>query len=475
MLPHKSHNLLFLIYLCLLAISACMKSNSSSSNTTTSTVIDNNQTPSATPVGTPVGNPTSKMIGAAGGIIFSSDSVLELTIPAGALSANTNISIQPVTSEMPGGIGLGYDLQPSGTKFSIPATISFHYTGDEVSDNFPYFLDIAYQDSNQVWKGDIEQCYYDTVAKTVSTDISHFTIFEFNDGIAMHAKPTTIYAGQSSSLNIDESLVIQQKQNYVTKSSPLSDKIIGDWKVNGITNGNSSVGTVIGSGVNAIYHAPANLDQPITVFVSAVLKITETFVRGKTKTTIKNPQRGVLITVKPYAEYDFTIKLYYYDSTISTFYGQATSGSLPVYSDHAQFDVHIKAKPTYPELTLASGVQNFPPGISSSTYTYENSTFTWLADPVGIMDVSDAKLSSLPEFPDDSVLEVSLTHANASNYGRLVVTFGVVTVSDAPLPFPSKIGIPGVFLLDLKKTPPYLSIQLAAGGRRLVVAVLPKQ
>jgi hypothetical protein len=50
-------------------------------------------------VGTPNGAAVTKTIGAAGGELASSDGRLTVQVPAGALSAETSLSIQPVTSE----------------------------------------------------------------------------------------------------------------------------------------------------------------------------------------------------------------------------------------------------------------------------------------------------------------------------------------------------------------------------------------
>src|SRR6201999_858649 len=98
---------------------------------------------------------------------------------------------------------------------------------------------------------------------------------------------------------------------------------IGQWTVNGIVNGNSSIGTLSGAGNNVVYHAPANLDHPIEVLVECQLKMHEIFFIGSTKVDLLKPKRGILIRVLPYQEYDLTVKLYYYDTTVSGYYGAA--------------------------------------------------------------------------------------------------------------------------------------------------------
>src|SRR5215467_5663685 len=105
-----------------------------------------------TAVGTPVGAKITKTIGPSGGSIVSDDGNVELTIPAGALSSNTDISIQSVTNECPGSVGLSYDLTPNGTKFAIPVSLTFHYTDSAISETDPLLLFNVFQDSLRQWE-----------------------------------------------------------------------------------------------------------------------------------------------------------------------------------------------------------------------------------------------------------------------------------------------------------------------------------
>jgi hypothetical protein len=466
-----------------LVLAACKKSGSPTNsspgngpgNNSGNTPIGNGQPPASTGVGVPVGSPASKTIGSAGGSLYSPDSTLLLTIPAGALSANTNISIQPVTNLMPGGLGLAYDLLPNGTRFTVPVTISFRYTTDEVPDNFPYFLNIAYQDSNHVWQGDLQKRYFDTVAHTVSLDVSHFTTFAFDDGISIEAYPTTLVVGQSSSLTINETVEITTTGgNTVSAEVPIDNSVVGTWSVNGIAGGNSTVGTVSGNGANAVYQAPAQVDHAIQVQVRAVLKMTEIFLVHGKLVTIKNPTRTANITVLPFKEYDFTVRLYYYDSTQSTFYGDLKGGALPVYYDHAEFDVHLVAKPTKPEISLGSTPQNFAPTMTPSSAIDGNSVYSWIADPYGEMDVSGVSLGNGAMITSDSIVTVFVTHGHAYIPGGKLTLNGTPLWNTAPMPFTGGVGVPPTFNIELKKTPPYFNT-IWGGGKSITSAILPKQ
>lgn len=63
-------------------------------------------------------------IGTAGGTVTSADGNVTLTVPAGALAANTNVTIAPVTATIGGHVGTAYDFGPNGTSFAAPATIA---------------------------------------------------------------------------------------------------------------------------------------------------------------------------------------------------------------------------------------------------------------------------------------------------------------------------------------------------------------
>ncbi|MDP4218042.1 MAG: hypothetical protein Q8927_17705 [Bacteroidota bacterium] len=468
----------FLLVCLSLSVMISCKKGASTPDSSLATFVTNGQPATTTPVGVPVGSPVSKMIGAAGGVLYSPDSLLKLTIPAGALSANTNISIQPVTNSMPKGIGLAYDLKPNGTKFAVPATISFHYSPDSVDNSFPYFLNIAYQDSSRAWRTDMVNRYFDTTAHTLSLDISHFTIYAYDDGLGVAASPTKIYAGQTSSLFPYETLAQAPNDDgdVITEATGVPGQYIGQWFVNDIPGGNASVGTVTaGAGQAAVYHAPASLDHTITVFVACQFKVNETFVVGKSKATIKNPRKGIKITVKPYEEYDFTIKLYYYDSTLSGFYGEMSNATVPVYTDHCQFDVHLKAKPVNPELTVTSSIQNFAPQVSAPYAAYDVFTWTWIPDPYGVIDVSSAYVDPSEGTPPDSVFEVYLRHANAASPGERSTASGTEVYNYPAQPYGAGVGLPPVIPLDLKRKPPFLDYVVRGGGRAEVFAIVPKE
>src|ERR1700730_1405676 len=137
---------LALILFVLLVINSCKKTSVDSSSL-------NNTMPVPTPVGIPVGNPVTVTIGTSGGSILSADSMVELQFPSGALNANTQITIQPITNNAPNGLGNAIRFSPEGLKFSTPVNLVFHYLDTLIAGTLADLMGIAFQDSSGIWFG----------------------------------------------------------------------------------------------------------------------------------------------------------------------------------------------------------------------------------------------------------------------------------------------------------------------------------
>src|SRR3989304_6388074 len=77
--------------------------------------------------GQPPSQNETKGIGAGGGVAKSSDEKASVTIPAGALSNDTEITVESVSNQPVGNIGSAYEFGTDGTTFSSPVTISLKY------------------------------------------------------------------------------------------------------------------------------------------------------------------------------------------------------------------------------------------------------------------------------------------------------------------------------------------------------------
>src|SRR4029077_9305436 len=95
---------------------------------------------------------------------------------------------------------------PDGTKFNIPSKLTFHYTDENVNGTNPYLLYIAFQDDSMMWKADFKKRDVDTAAKTVSLDISHFSIWSVGDNLRITANPDAVQADRTSAIEVFESI-----------------------------------------------------------------------------------------------------------------------------------------------------------------------------------------------------------------------------------------------------------------------------
>lgn len=137
---------------------------------------DTTSRPAITKPGKPIGKIVEKMMNKDGDSLISGDGNLKLIIPPGALSKKTTISIQAMTNMMPNGNGLAYRLEPSGIQFQQPIQIVFHYDTEESKESAQLLMGIAMQDDKGQWYG-LYKFNLDTVAKTISGDINHFSVW----------------------------------------------------------------------------------------------------------------------------------------------------------------------------------------------------------------------------------------------------------------------------------------------------------
>jgi hypothetical protein len=71
----------------------------------------------------------SAIIGGSGGALTSSDGMVTLTVPAGALSSNVTIIIGLATGVPSGIVSQAYEIGPTGTTFAVPATLTMPLIG----------------------------------------------------------------------------------------------------------------------------------------------------------------------------------------------------------------------------------------------------------------------------------------------------------------------------------------------------------
>src|SRR5689334_1468389 len=76
--------------------------------------------PQPSRVGSPDGPARQLVVGPAGGSLASGDGVLTLTVPAGAVDADTDFTITPISNTAPGGQGSAYRVGPDAVVLLAP-------------------------------------------------------------------------------------------------------------------------------------------------------------------------------------------------------------------------------------------------------------------------------------------------------------------------------------------------------------------
>jgi len=237
-----------------------------------------------TSFGKPAGAVISSNIGQEGGTISSADGLAILTIPAGALSSNTTISIQPVTNMIGGGKGNTYNFEPSGLQFLKPALLTINLPDSEKKVAI-YPQKITWQDSSGTWHR-LKNSKYDSVHHSISVAISHFTGYTRQLNYSLLPEKTELYVNESQRFlfRLDDNLpdkyqreIEEHEMTYeaATRLIPANDIT---WSVNNIPGGNDVVGKIIPFRDNLLtaqYFAPNNVpaNNPVEIRVHLSGKI----------------------------------------------------------------------------------------------------------------------------------------------------------------------------------------------------------
>lgn len=226
------------------------------------------------PLGAPLGNAVIKEIGTAGGTIQSTDGIMKVSIPAGAVEQSVTFSIQEIKNTL-GSKGHSYRLRPEGVNFKKPVTLTYTYGSLDIGLTDPRYLFLACQD---------EQGYYHSAKNTKSNKTNHtltvetthfsdwtfYTMYEFEitGGVAVNGK---------AELREDESIELSIKR-LTTKTTngpldellaPLYDPVASaTWDLLP-KKGTLTINNIDGK---AIYRAPKTINAEQEVIVTAMLK-----------------------------------------------------------------------------------------------------------------------------------------------------------------------------------------------------------
>ncbi len=242
--------------------------------------------PVVTEAGTPIGTASSATIGAAGGKIASADGLVTLDFPAGALEANTVISIQPITNTAPLGVaGVSYRFSPDGQTFKTPVKVLFKYNDVMLAGTPADLLWVVTQASDGSWQA-LRKSSVNAAAKTVSGEIKHFSDWGLGKFLDMQLNPAAAFLKPKESVELKVSgfVASTDPDEELTPLVPLEPKGGGDdleplvpfekrnslfkllkWNLSG-------EGTLTPNGWSATYTAPSKVPSQNPVAVNVELE-----------------------------------------------------------------------------------------------------------------------------------------------------------------------------------------------------------
>jgi hypothetical protein len=288
--------------------------------------------PEPTPVGFPNGLPVSKTIGPGGGVV-SIEGEVEVEIPAGAVNADTEISIQPITNNALNGHGNAYRFGPDGTTFSKPVKLTFPYTP---SVEGPPMTGVAFQDDDGIWYSN-GKFSWNKVEKTVSTETTHFSDWATFDMLQIVCNACEVISGINK-LKINESG--EFKVNAISldavdtafvgplrkeKDNNAYDLVIKEWLANG-TNAESMgpYGKIASSGAGCTYTAPAKVPSLGKNPVNLSVKLKNILYKDPaTGVTFNDLQLSTAIEIIGDLKFELVIRYYSNDAVTGGLVGAA--------------------------------------------------------------------------------------------------------------------------------------------------------
>lgn len=238
-------------------------------------------TPLVRPRGSSTGMAISKEIGSSGGTVEWPGGHIRIHIPEGALTSNTEITIERLTNTNIAGMGYAYRLKPHGQIFAKPATITMSWGPRADSVGLLQTLGLSYQMDDGVWKF-VGADAVNTEAQTVSFKSTHFSDWSLMNRISLSPYQADLETGEKKTIqamifteadwdNLFIPLVNNPNGPYnepgypVGNPAPLPSKFIKSWELTGPGNLNKS------NKQSVEYQAPASVNGTATANVSLEL------------------------------------------------------------------------------------------------------------------------------------------------------------------------------------------------------------
>ncbi len=242
--------------------------------------------------GATTGAAITASIGAAGGTLSSADGKITITVPAGAVTAATTFSIQPVANTLRPGDDASmpsYRVLPENVTFAKPISVKMKYDPAKLTTGAESSARMAYQTADGKWKS--ARATLDMTAKTLTAEVTHFCDFCFYDQFQLFCDKATLGKGEVSRLSVG---VIGVKEETNELLSPVEGEVleqvygqtgkfyrdisgvevlsIKNWRI--VQGGGKIVpnGNVWLMEGNANYTAPDNIPQIQTAIIEVTLQ-----------------------------------------------------------------------------------------------------------------------------------------------------------------------------------------------------------
>jgi hypothetical protein len=210
--------------------------------------------------------------------VVSSDGLLKVSIPAGALAADTEIGIQPITNTAWGALGNSYRLTPNGLTFTAPVDLAFTVPDSMMASTAPEFLDVAVQDDAGLWYV-LKNRSFDTGSGTLTATTTHFSDYSNIAGAQIDPVVATVQTGKKVNLLVrfcDFVSAAADTDNLASLVASCNNELaplgtFTDWSVNGVKGGSGAAGIVVenAGSLGAVYTAPGFVPpiNPVAVSV----------------------------------------------------------------------------------------------------------------------------------------------------------------------------------------------------------------
>lgn len=240
-------------------------------------------TPLTTTHGRPIGTASKVTIGANGGSISFPDHYLSIQVPAGAVDAATEFSVQEVEGNDSVQAGRIFRILPEGITLKKPVEITFNYTDEDLLGANEDYLYPCFQSSDGAWHK-VMDCTLDKAHRTLKVSTTHFSDWAILREVCIYSPKPEIGSGEEVYL---EAFVLDEyEEGGLMKGADLkADQIVG-WKV--VQGGGSITG-----GKNPVvkYKAPET-DGKIEAIIEVTVK------KVVSRTDPKRPGNGGLVIIR---------------------------------------------------------------------------------------------------------------------------------------------------------------------------------